>query len=157
MEREKNDGKKIEYDNIVALEPTYVEGMGDCTEVHMNDGEKVLVLKNAKLCMDKMAEYYCTNLKANRKVYGRMLSIKNKVPYVFSDKHVMVHYKARVPRFKSDGASGWFDVDYFEEFVREDKTQYVLLKNGDKLKLEQAAATCKKYINYGELLKFKKR
>ena len=154
---DRRNRKAIDYDDIVAMEPMYIKGVGDCTEVHMKDGKKFVEMKNVKWCMDKMADYYCTNLKANRRVYGRMLNIKNKVPYIFSDKHVMVHYKARTPRCKRDGASGWFDVDYFDGFAREGGCEYVVLKNGDRLKLEQTAESCKKYVNYGELLKFKKR
>ncbi|SHI69187.1 hypothetical protein SAMN02745751_00810 [Dethiosulfatibacter aminovorans DSM 17477] len=154
---DRKDRKEINYDDVVALVPKYEKDIGDCTEVHTKDGNHFLEMKNVKACVDRMADYYCTNLKANRRVYGTMLNIKNKVPYIFSDKHVMVHFKARNPRCKRDGANGCFDVYYFNGFVREDGCEYVALKNGDRLKLEQTVESCKKYVNYGNLLKYEKR
>ena len=148
---------KIEYDKIIALEPKYFDGIGDCTEIYYNDGEKIIEFKNIRSCMISMADYYCTNLKANRRVYGKELNIKNKVPYIFSDKHIMIQYKARIPMYKKDGANGYFDVNYFESFIKEEDEEFVMLKGGEKLKMKQKSETCKKYVNYAKLLGYKKR
>lgn len=157
MERKRKDKKEINYDDIVALVPKYEKDIGDCTEIHMKDGNQFLEMRNVKSCVEKMADYYCTNLKANRRVYSTMLNIKNKVPYIFYDKHVMVHFKARTPRCKRDSANGCFDVNYFDSFIKENGCEYLVLKNGDKLKLEQNMESSKKYINYGNPLKYEKR
>jgi len=149
--------KRIEYDKIVAMQPVYIKGSGDCTQIVYENGNLHLTQRNIKTCITAMADYYCVNMQANRRVYGKTLNIANKVPYVFSDKRIMVQYKSRVPICKKDGASGYFDVHYFDGFVEEDGGGYILLKNGHKLKLEQKIESCKKYVNYGELLKYEKR
>jgi hypothetical protein len=149
--------KNIEYNKVGAAVPEYTKGLGDCTVIYFIDGKRHLKKQNINRFMEDMADYYCVNLKANRRVYGKELNIKNKVPYIFSDKHVMVPYKSRKPINKRDGASGYFDVNHFQGFVQEGDGEYILLKNGVKLKMEQKSETCGKYVNYAKLLLHEKR
>ncbi|PKM70419.1 MAG: hypothetical protein CVU93_02170 [Firmicutes bacterium HGW-Firmicutes-18] len=143
---------EIKYYEILAIRPEYVDGTGDCTEIIYESGETYLVEKNVNSFKNNMAYHYSTDLRANRKNYGERLRIKNNVPIVLSDKHILVPYKARKPKSKTDGAYGYFDLYHLKGFEGEGNNGVIVLKNGIKLKLNQNLERYLKYIAIVERL-----
>ena len=148
---------KINYDEIIALIPKYEENIGNCTELLKEDSRSYITDKPVNTCLKNMADHYCINLKANRKVYGKMLGIKNKVPIVLSDKHVLIFFKARKPIFKNDGANGYVDINYIKEIHEEKDKVYIELIDGRKIEAKQDVESITKNYNYGKIVKLERR
>src|SRR6056297_2415650 len=148
---------KINYDEIIALIPKYEENIGNCTELLKEDSRSYITDKPVNTCLKNMADHYCINLKANRKVYGKMLGIRNKVPIALSDKHVFIFFKARSPIFKNDGANGYVDINYIKEIYEYKEQVYIELIDGRKIKAEQDMATMRKNYTYGKIVKMERR
>ncbi|MDP3385842.1 MAG: competence protein ComK [Eubacteriales bacterium] len=138
---------RIIYDDVSAMRPEYIEDIGDCTEVIYENRETYIVEQNIKSVLRTMAHYYNTDLKANRINYGEVLNIVNNVPIVFSDKHILVPFKARKPLNKRDGAYGYVNLYKYADCGKLDKTNYILLNNSIKLKLNQRLRPFKKRLS----------
>ena len=149
--------KNEKYNEVVALIPKYKEDIGNCTEVVKEKEESYITKKPVNTCLKNIADHYCVNLKANRKVYGELLGIKNKVPIALSDKHVFIFFKARKPIFKNDGANGYIDINYIKEIYEEEDKVYIELLDGRKIQTDQDIATIKKNITYGKIVKMERR
>lgn len=147
----------INYNEVVALIPKYKEDIGNCTEIIEEEKERYITKKPIKTCLKNMADHYCVNLKANRKVYGELLGIKNKVPIALSDKHVLIFFKARKPIFKNDGAYGYVDINFIENIYEEEKKVLISLKNGQEIKSEQEISSIRKNYSYGKIVKMERR
>jgi len=145
------------YDEVVALIPKYQEDIGNCTEVVREKEENYISKKPVKTCLKNIADHYCVNLKANRKVYGELLGIKNKVPIALSDKHVFIFFKARKPIFKNDGANGYVDINYIGEIYEEKGKVYIELLDGRKIQTNQDISTSRKNLTYGKIVKMERR
>ncbi|MBV1756297.1 MAG: competence protein ComK [Dethiosulfatibacter sp.] len=149
--------RQINYDHVSAMRPEYTQNKGDCTEIIYENGETYIAEKNISSVINTMGKYYCTDLKANRKVYGKLLRIKNNVPIVFSDKHILVPYKVRKPLNKRDGAYGYFNLYHLTGFEGKGKNAFIKLRNGIKLKLFQNLKPYLKHITLAERLFTEKR
>lgn len=143
---------EIQYYDILAIRPEYVSGTGDCTEIIYESGEVYIVNKNIKSVVNNMAHYYCTDLRANRHNYGKTLGIKNNVPIVFSDKYILVPYKARKPWNKRDGAYGYINLFNYVDLCKEQEDDYILMTAGIKLKLFQNLESFRKRVHLAKRL-----
>lgn len=146
----------INYNEVLAIRPEYIKDKGDCTEIIYESGETYTAEKNINSFKNSMAHYYCTDLKATRKIYGEMLPIKNHIPILLSDKHILVAYKARKPYNKRDGAYGYVNL-YNYSHIEEGETNYIVLDNGTKLKLHQKPDSFEKRIILAKMLIDKRR
>jgi hypothetical protein len=149
--------KKIKYDEVVALIPKYKEDIGNCTEIIREKEENYIIEKPVNTCLKNIADHYCVNLKANRKVYGKVLGIKNKVPIALSDKHVFIFFKARKPIIKNDGANGYIDIKHIKEIYQEHEKVYIELLDGRKIEADQDLETLRKNHTYGKIVKMERR
>ncbi len=145
------------YDEVIALIPKYKEDIGNCTEIIREKEESYITKKPVNTCLKNIADHYCVNLKANRKVYGEILGIKNKVPIALSDKHVFIFFKARKPIFKNDGANGYVDINYIKEIYENDEKVCIVLIDGRKIQAEQDLVTMRKNYTYGKIVKMERR
>jgi len=145
------------YDKVVALIPKYKEDIGNCTEIISEKEESYIAKKPVNTCLKNIADHYCVNLKANRKVYGKVLGIKNKVPIALSDKHVFIFFKARKPIIKNDGANGYVDINYIKEIYEEKGKVYIELIDGRKIESEEDFSTLRKNFTYGKIVKMERR
>ncbi|MDW7668655.1 MAG: competence protein ComK [Bacillota bacterium] len=150
-----NENKK--YDEVIAFIPKYKEDIGNCTEIIREKEENYITQKPVNTCLKNIADHYCVNLKANRKVYGKVLGIKNKVPIALSDKHVFIFFKARKPIFKNDGANGYIDINYIKEIYQDKEKVFIELTDGRKIKAEQDLSTMRKNYTYGKIVKMERR
>jgi len=148
---------KINYNEVVALIPKYEKNIGNCTELIKEDSKSYITDKPVKTCLKNMADHYCTNLKANRKVYGKLLGIKNKVPIALSDKHVLIFFKSRKPIFKNDGANGYVDINYIDKVYEGEDGVYIKLLDGRKIEVKQDVYSITKNYNYGKIVKLERR
>jgi hypothetical protein len=149
--------KNINYDEVVALIPKYKEDLGNCTEIIREKEENYILEKPVNTCLKNIADHYCVNLKANRKVYGKVLGIKNKVPIALSDKHVFMFFKARKPIIKNDGANGYIDINYIKEIYEEKEKVYIELIDGRKIETDQEIDSLRKNYSYGKIVKMERR
>ncbi|MBV1758476.1 MAG: competence protein ComK [Dethiosulfatibacter sp.] len=148
--------RQINYDLVSAMRPEYIQYKGDCTEIIYESRETYTAEKNVNSVIKTMAHYYCTDLKANRKNYGDKLTIKNLIPIIFSDKHILVAYKARKPDCKRDGAYGY--IDYYKySHIEKGEINYIVLTNGIKLELHQKPKQFEDRIIAARLLSKEKR
>ena len=147
---------QIIYDDVSAMRPEYIQDKGDCTEVIYESGETYTAEKNIDSIKNSMAHYYCVDLKAIRKNYGEMLPIKNHIPILLSDKHILVAFKARKPYNKRDGAYGYVNLYSFSH-VEEGETNYIVLGNGTKLELHQKPESFMNRILLARMLIDKRR
>ncbi|MFZ7131029.1 MAG: competence protein ComK [Eubacteriales bacterium] len=149
--------EKKNYDKVVALIPKYKEDIGNCTEIIREKEESYITEKTVNTCLKNIADHYCVNLKANRKVYGKVLGIKNKVPIALSDKHVFIFFKARKPIIKNDGANGYVDINYIKEIYQDHQKVYIELVDGRKIRAEQDLESLRKNHTYGKIVKMERR
>jgi hypothetical protein len=137
----------IKYDNVLAVRPEYIKDKGDCTEIIYESGETYITERTISSFMNTMAYYYNTDLRANRYNYGEKLGIKNNVPIVFSDKHILVPYKARKPWNKKDSAYGYINLFSYSNLYEGQKDNYIQTTKGIRLKLCERIGSFSRRVN----------
>lgn len=144
--------KILQNEGIEVLIPEYEENIGDCTKIITNH-EETIINKSIKSCINLIADYYCINLKSNRKYYGRELGIKNNVPIIINSQIIYIPFKARKPLCKNDSASGYINIMSISKITEQNKKGIFITKRNKKIITYQTEITLRKEINYGKLAK----
>lgn len=147
------DLEKIVLQEIVAFLPIYIDMKGNCTLLHDKQGESYEIEKTTKTILNQLSNFYLINLKATRKHYGDLLSIKNLVPIPFNEDNVFIPVKSRKPICKNDGSVGYVNINYINKTVKSKDGTIIYLKNNNTINSLNSIETVNKHIKNGHVVK----
>lgn len=147
------DLEKIVIQEIVAFLPIYIDMKGNCTLVYKKQGENQEVEKTTKTILNQLSDFYLINLKATRKHYGDLLSIKNLVPIPFNENNVFIPIKSRKPICRNDGSVGYVNINYIQKTVKGKSGTMIYLKNNSIIKSLNSIETVNKNIKNGHIVR----
>ena len=107
--------EEIILQEIMAFLPTYLTMKGNCTKFYTNQGESHEIDSTIRTVLNQLCKFYLIDLKATKKYYGDLLSIKNLVPIPFNKDNVFVPIKVRKPLCKNDGSFGYVNINYIKK------------------------------------------
>lgn len=117
--------------------PVYDQEYGNCTEIWLDNAEKIKVPVKVENVTAHLAEVFSLNLSGLKKRYRRILKKGKLVPLPLHPELVIVPLKVRNPIIRDDGASGYaiFNrVAAYDVLCQEDYLSKITLTNGLTLK-----------------------
>lgn len=147
------DFNKIIIQDIVAFLPIYIKMKGNCTRLYDREGMAYEVGKTINTILNQLGIFYLLNLKATRKYYGDILSIKNLVPIPFNEDNVFIPVKSRRPICRNDGSIGYININYIKETESLKEGSIINLKNGRTIRSLNSIETVDKHIKNGHIVK----
>lgn len=147
------DLEKIIIQEIIAILPIYIKLKGNCTLLYSRDGDTCKVGKTVKTMLNQLSLFYLLNLKATRKYYGELLSIKNLVPIPFNEGNVFIPIKFRIPICRNDGSMGYINVNYIENIEKLEEGTLIHLNNQKTIKSLNSIETVNRHIKNGHIVK----
>lgn len=102
-------------EDIIALEPRYIDNIGNMTCIHFNDGTVVEDKRRIPTIMQSMASSDLLDMKECRKFIGKHLGITKNIPYVFDLDNIFIAVKTRIPLYKNDGAMTFIKIKDIEK------------------------------------------
>ena len=142
----------MKFNEIEAMLPIYVKGVGNCTEIVTSDSSYVRSA-TIETCIKNLADYYNLSLYHNRINYGEELGITNKVPIVVNEKLVYIYINVREPLFKHDAAYGFVDFSAIDQVFQKEGSAAILMKSGKIIQTRQSVKTLKNSILMARLAK----
>lgn len=140
----------IKYSKIDALIPVYVNGVGNCTEIIINDVSHIKT-KTVETCIKNLADYYNINLYYNRINYGEELGIRNKVPIVINENLIYMYINVRKPMFEHDSAYGYINYFTIEDVYEQNNNAVIKMKSGRVIQTRQSVNVTKKGMLYARI------
>lgn len=152
----KQDGDKMEKiikKGIIAIVPVYLPGRGNCTTIYTKDNEHINIYKTIKTVIRNICEYYHLDMKAAKKTYGELLSIRNFPPIPFTPDDIFIYVKMRKPICEYDGAYGYIKIDAIHKIIDSNGKTLIHLTSGDIIEGLANISTVKRNIKNGEIVK----
>ncbi|MDD4781300.1 MAG: hypothetical protein PHT02_11980 [Tissierellia bacterium] len=142
----------LKYYKIDALIPVYINGIGNCTEIIIND-ESHMKSKTVETCIKNLADYYNISLYHNRINYGQELGITNKVPIVINENLIYIYINVRKPMFDHDSAYGYINYYTIDDVFEQNNYAAIKMKCGRVIQTRQSINVTKKSMLYARLAK----
>ncbi|HHX67171.1 MAG: hypothetical protein WAO56_05330 [Miniphocaeibacter sp.] len=134
-------------DDIIALEPKYVNGIGNITYIYLLDGSLVKDNRRISTIFKQMARFDLLDMEQVRLIIKKHLYIKKNIPYVYNKENIFVPIKTRKPICKNDGASTYIKISAIKNIIG----NKIYLVNGINFKSLESKTTIEKKINNGRL------
>lgn len=134
-------------EEIIALEPNYVDGIGNMTLIHGLDGSIVQDGRRISTIFKHMAKYDLIDMEQIRKIIRKYLNINKNIPYVFNEENIYIPIKTRKPIGRNDGASTFVKISNIDSY----KDSIMELSNGEKLKILEKKKLVERRIRAGML------
>ncbi len=134
-------------EDIIALEPIYVEEKGDIVIIHGLDGSLTKDNKRISTIFKQMSKYDLIDMEQVRLLIKRFLNIRKNIPYVFNKDNIFIGIKTRVPIGKNDGAFSYIKISSIDKI--EEKRIY--LETGNIIKILENKNAVERKINNGML------
>ncbi|MDO5017918.1 MAG: hypothetical protein Q4E02_01325 [Lagierella massiliensis] len=134
-------------EEIVALEPIYCDGLGDCTKVHLNNGDTEIESIKIPTILKNMAKEDLVDMAQVHQIIKRFLTIRKSLPYVFNQDYIYIGIKTRKPLCKNDGTQTFVNLKQIDKH----RDGILYLKNGDKIRVLDDKTTIRRKINNGIL------
>ncbi|PKM83702.1 MAG: hypothetical protein CVU88_01610 [Firmicutes bacterium HGW-Firmicutes-13] len=142
-------------DSMAALLPIYREGRGNLTKIIKSDGSEVLLNKNIKGVIKRLARLYLVDLSSIVGEYGKILGRTNLIPIPLTQNLILVPLKTIAPLLPGDSAYGYFSFTAIKEIKgcqdKENKSK-VILRNGIKVGIISTQETVLKQLKNAEIV-----
>lgn len=142
--------EKIQRD-IVAIIPSYEQGLGNCTRLILFEGEE-LIKTTLKTFIKNLCKYYRLDYKASNKYFSELLCVRSNLPLVFSKRLIYIKLKTREPIGKDDGAMGHFKLQAIKKIIERDGKTFIRMKNNREISLLCSKNTADKQLKQGRLV-----
>lgn len=142
-------------DCIAALLPTYQEGRGNLTRIIKLDGSEVLLDKNIKGVIKRLARLYLLDLSSIAETYGKILGRANLIPIPLTHNLVLIPLKTITPLLPGDSAYGYFSFTAIKKIQGCQDKEYksrVILRSGIEIKLVSTEKTVLKQLKNAEIV-----
>lgn len=147
------DLEKIILEELMAFIPIYMALKGNCTQLYTKQGGIYHVERSINTVLNLLCQYYLMDLKATRKYYGDLLSMKNLVPIPFTEEDVFIPTKVRKPLCRNDGATGFINIKYIKKVVESQGEVFIEFVDGQKISSLSSLNTVNKHIKNGHIVK----
>lgn len=109
--------KKINYEDILALIPTYSDSFGDATLLYYPQGKKDLVAEKLPTVLQDFANHYFIDYKAMQR-YFRQKGLSGAIP-LYLGGEIYICCKARKPKIPRDPSYGYYSYSALKEIGQE--------------------------------------
>lgn len=147
------DLEKIILEELMAFIPVYIPLKGNCTRLYTKEGGVYQIERNTRTIVNQLCEYYLMDLKATRKYYGDLLSMKNLIPIPFTEEDIFIPIRVRKPICKNDGATGFINIKHIKKVLELKGKALIELVNGQKIPCLSTIETTNRHIKNGHIVK----
>ena len=134
-------------EDIIALEPRYINGIGNINFIYGLDGSLIQDKKRISTIFINMAKNDLIDMEQVRKIIKKYLYIKKNIPYVFNKENIYIGVKTRIPKFKNDGSLTYIKISSIE-LIEGSK---IILCNGSCIVTLENKTSIERKINDGRL------
>lgn len=144
--------ERILNERIHYISPFYQKGIGDSTKVKIDD-ELIILNQGIWSVLKALTRYYMVNMDEVKKEFRPLVNIVDLMPIPIDEENIFIPYKARQPKYKGDRAFGYINLDFIDKLAKDEKDIFILMKDGDKLKVLAKEATIMSHIRNGNIMK----
>jgi len=139
---------------LEAILPVYIKDIGNCTKIYVKDDE-IILEKTIRSVLANLCKFYHLDLKASKKTYGDLLTIKKNTPIPFAYDYVFISIKARKPIAKHDGAYGYVNLDSIKSYSKSktNNNSLIYISNNRTIEVYSKLCTINKNVNNGKIVK----
>lgn len=144
--------EEIFQEDIIAIVPEYVDSKGNCTIIHREDLNPLILDKTIKTVISLVGRYYMIDFNAMKKRYSSLLSSRNLIPIALSRDDILIPFKTRIPMYKNDGAFSYINMKYIKEIKKNKNTTIVTLSSGLEIDCLCSLDTVNKHLRNGKVI-----
>lgn len=152
--KEEYEVNEIIEKGLEAILPVYIKDIGNCTRIYTKDDE-IILEKTIRSVLANLCKFYHLDLKASRKTYGDLLSIKKNTPIPFGYDLILIPIKTRKPIAKHDGAYGYVNMESIKSYTKSktDNNTLIYISNNNVIEAYCKLSTINKNVNNGKIIK----
>ncbi|MDD4626715.1 MAG: hypothetical protein PHP87_06480 [Syntrophomonas sp.] len=144
-------------EQVVSFCPVYT-GEGNCTEILLHDGCKVIDQRSLNSVRRALARCYSVDLEAQGKEISLLFGRRSPLPFYLPPKtlervgRVFIPFRMRRPRVHHDAASGFYDISYITRPEAKESGSLLHLSTGSRVKVFGSLAAARANIFLGREL-----